>query len=128
MNFFTSLQPNSSQNNYCGNVIASHNNTWNNCDFSVTDETRCILEWLSPLAPRLRHREVRESHVGGVGNWLLRTDEFINWNIGEDRVVSPVLFSYGNPGVGKTHIRYELKFSGKMERLKSDIFVQLRSY
>ena len=47
----------------------------------------------------------------GVGDWLLRTDDFINWNTGEDGVVSPVLFCYGDPGVGKTHIRYEPTFS-----------------
>ena len=77
----------------------------------VTDERRDILEWLSLLAPRLRHRDVRRSQVEGVGDWLLRTKEFIDWNTGEDGVVSPVLFCYGDPGVGKTHIRYEPIFS-----------------
>ena len=94
----------------------SYNNTWNdcdfnNCDFVVTDERRNILEWLSPLAPRLRHRDVTRSQVEGVGNWLLRKEEFINWNTDEDGVASPVLFCYGDPGVGKTHIRYGLKLS-----------------
>ena len=110
MNKFKSQEPNPSQNINCGNVSGSYN-TWNNCDISVTDERRHILEWLSPLAPRIRHRDVRRSQVEGVGDWILRAEEFINWNTGEDRVVSPVLFCYGDPGVGKTHIRYEPIFS-----------------
>ena len=95
-------------------MSGSYNNTWNDCDFGVTDERRHILEWLSPLAPRLRHRDVRRSQVEGVGDWLLRTEEFINWNTGEDGVVSPILFCYGDSGVGKTHIRYEPTFSWEM--------------
>ena len=47
----------------------------------------------------------------GVGDWLLRKEEFINWNTGEDGVASPVLFCYGDPGVGKTYIRYGLTLS-----------------
>ena len=46
-----------------------------------------------------------------VGDWLLGTEEFINWNTGEDGVVSQVLFCYGGPGVGKTHTRYAPTFS-----------------
>jgi len=111
MSIFTSQQPAPSQNINSGNVSGSYNNTWNNCDISVTDEKRRILEWLSPLAPRLRHQDVRRSQVEGVGDWLLRTNEFISWNTGEDGVVSPVLFCYGEPGVGKTHLMYELSFS-----------------
>ena len=91
-----------------GNVSGSYN-TLNHYEISVTDERRQILEWLSPLAPRKRHRDVRGSQVKGVGDWVLQTDEFINWHTGEDGVVSPVLFCYGDPGVGKTHLRYEKK-------------------
>jgi len=111
MNSFKSRELNLSQNINCGNASGSYNNTWNNCDISVTDERRHILEWLSPLAPRLRHRDVRKSQVEGVGNWVLQTEEFIDWNTGEDGVVSPVLFCYGDPGVWKTHLRYEPIFS-----------------
>ena len=96
------------QNINCGNVNDSYNNTWNNYDISVTDERRQILEWLSPLAPRKRHRDIRASQVEGVGDWVLRTDEFVNWHAGEGGVVSPVLLCYGDPGVGKTHVRYDM--------------------
>jgi len=111
MSIFESQEPKSSQNVNCGNVNGSYNNIWNNCDIRVTDERRHILEWLSPIAPQLRHRDVRSSQVEGVGDWLLRTEEFINWSTGEDGVAIPVLFCDGDPGVGKTHIRYAPTFS-----------------
>ena len=62
------------------------------------------------LDPSLKHQDLRSSRVEGLGDWLLRTEEFINWDTGEDGVVSPILFCYGDPGVGKTHIGYELAF------------------
>ena len=63
-----------------------------------------------PLDPSLKHLDLRSSRVEGVGNWLLQADEFINWDTGEDGVANPVLFCYGDPEVGKTHIGYELAF------------------
>ena len=81
-------------------------------------ELRGLADKIGPLDPSLKHQNLRSSRVEGLGDWLLRTEEFINWNTGEDGVVSPVLFCYGDLGVGKTHIRYELTFSGKMEETK----------
>ncbi|RPA92356.1 hypothetical protein L873DRAFT_1655805, partial [Choiromyces venosus 120613-1] len=63
-----------------------------------------ILEWLSPLAPRERHQIVRDGRVPGVGDWLLQTNEFEKWHKRENQDVSPVLFCYGDPGVGKTYM------------------------
>ena len=88
-----------------GNVIDSYKKVWNNCEISVSDEKRQILEWLSPMAPRERHQAVREGRVEGVGDWLLRSNEFEKWHISEDRTVHPLLFWYGDPGVGKTYLR-----------------------
>ena len=48
--------PSITVNSNIGNVIDSYKNVWNNCEISVPDEKRQILEWLSPLAPRERHR------------------------------------------------------------------------
>jgi len=91
-------------NQYFGNVKDSYNNVWNNCE--ISDEKRQILEWLSPLAPRERHQVVREGRVDGVGSWLLQTNEFKKWHASEDQVANPVVFCYGDPGVGKTYLRY----------------------
>ena len=92
-------------NTNVGNATDSYKNVWNNCEISVSDEKRQILEWLSPLAPRERHRVVSEGRMDGVGDWLLRTNEFEKWHRGEDKVVHPVLFCYGDPGVGKTYLK-----------------------
>ena len=92
-------------NTNVGNVTDSYNNVWNNFQISAWDEKRQILEWLSPLAPRERHRAVSEGRMDGVGDWLLRTNEFEKWHRGEDKAVHPVLFCYGDPGVGKTYLR-----------------------
>jgi len=81
-----------------------------------------------PLDPNLKHQKLRSSRAEGVGNWLLRTDEFINWNTGEDGVASPVLFCYGEAGVGKTHIGFELTFLWGNGRLNESILVQLPGY
>jgi len=84
-----------------GNETDSYNNWWNHCEI----EKHRILEWLSPLVSWERHRAVSESRVDGVGDWLLRTNEFEKWHTSEDQAVHPVLFCYGDPGVGKTYIR-----------------------
>lgn len=93
-------------NSNVGNVTDSYKNVWNNCQISLRDEKREILEWLSPLASRERHRAVSEGRLEEVGDWLLQTKEFEKWNSSEDLTVHPVLFCYGDPGVGKTYLRY----------------------
>lgn len=89
----------------CGNVTDSYKNVWNNCDISVTDEKRAVLEWISLLEPRERHQAIGIGRMPGVGDWLLHTDEFTLWNKGSDGSTKPVLFCYGDPGVGKTYLR-----------------------
>ena len=93
-------------NQNVGNVTDSYKNVWNNCEISVSDEKRQILEWLSPMAPGERHQAVREDRVDGVGNWFLHTNEFEKWHMSEDQVANPGLFCYGDPGVGKTYLRW----------------------
>ena len=90
----------------CGNVTDSYKNLWNNCDISVADEKRAVLEWLSPLEPRERHQAIGMDRVDGVGDWLLVTSEFVRWSEGCGGTASPVLLCYGDPGVGKTYLRY----------------------
>ena len=92
-------------NNNVGNVTDSYKNVWNNYEISVSEEKRQILEWLSPMAPRERHQAVRECRVDTVGNQFLHTSEFEKWRTGVSQDVNPILFHYGDPGVGKTYLR-----------------------
>jgi len=80
-------------------------NTVNN--FTVADGRSSILAWLSPLEPRLRHQDIQDNRVEGVGEWLLQSEEYRNWYEGSGGSASDnaVLFCYGDPGVGKTYIR-----------------------
>jgi len=87
----------------CNNVTNSHNSVTVNK--IIADENPEIMQWLSPLDPRGRHQDVRTDRVDGVGNWLLETSEFRGWRSSEGGADKAVLFSYGNPGVGKTYIR-----------------------
>ena len=82
----------------------SYKDVWNNCEISVWDEERQILEWLSPMAPWERHSAVRDLRMDGVGSWLLQTSEFEKWHTSEDHTAHPVLFCYGDPGAGKTYL------------------------
>ena len=89
----------------------SHNNSFNvtnsyntNNNTTYVDETSQILEWLSPLKPHLRHQDVRTRRLDGVGDWFLRTDDFINWRDGEDESGMAALFCSGAPGAGKTYL------------------------
>jgi len=74
---------------------------------TFTDDRPNILAWLSPLDPKLRHQDIRDRRIEGVGEWVLQTKEFRAWSaIGEDgKSDNAVLFCYGNPGVGKTYFR-----------------------
>ena len=92
-------------NGNVGNVTDSDRNVRNDNEISISDEKRQILEWLSPVAPWERHQAISEGRVDGVGDWLLRTNGFEKWCMGEDQTVHPVLFCYGDPGVGKTYLR-----------------------
>jgi len=73
----------------------------------VADDRSQLLTWLSPLEPRLQHRDIQERRVDNVGQWVFETEEFKKWcGLGEVCEDSkPILFFYGDPGVGKTFIR-----------------------
>ena len=79
-------------------------NTFNT--FTIADDRSNILAWLSPLEPRLRHQGIQDHRVEDVGEWLLQAEEFGSWYAGSGGRESDnaVLFCYGDPGVGKTHI------------------------
>ena len=100
----------------CQNTTNSFNNVWNNC--TVADDLSPLLSWLSPLDPGLRHWDIQERRVKDVGEWLMGTAEFGRWCglDGKTESDKAVLFCYGNPGVGKTFIRYHRSLSGERSK------------
>ena len=75
--------------------------------YTIPDDRSDIIAWLSPLEPELRHKDIQESRVGSVGEWVFETEEFKSWYAGSGRSESDnaFLFCYGDPGAGKTFIR-----------------------
>jgi len=90
------------------NNLSNNTNSFNvHNNYAVSDDRSPLLTWLSPLEPKLRHRDIQERRADNVGEWLLQTQEFRNWNdwTGEGEGDKAVLFCYGGPGIGKTFIR-----------------------
>jgi len=90
------------------NTFSNNTNSFNVHNYNVVADDRSpLLTWLSPLEPKLRHRDIQERRVDNVGEWLLQTEHFRNWHdsSGEGEGDKAVLFCYGGPGVGKTFIR-----------------------
>ena len=75
---------------------------------TVPDERPNILAWLSSLDPKLRHQGIRDRRIGDIGEWVLQTEEFRSWSGGggESESDNSFLFCCGDPGVGKTFVRY----------------------
>ena len=89
-------------NSNVGNVSYSYNNTTN---VGTEEESLRIQEWLSPLEPYKRHRDVRNGRLKGIREWILRRSEFESWFESQDESVDRTLLCYGGQGVGKTYIR-----------------------
>jgi len=83
-------------------------NVSNTIVFTAADDEPKILAWLSSLDPQVRHQDICSQRVDNIGNWLLETKEFRDWYNGSDREGSDhaALFCYGDPGAGKSYIRY----------------------
>ena len=92
---------NSHSFNTCYTAVSVSNN------LTVADDRPNILAWLSPTDPKLRHQDIQDRRVEGIGGWVLQTEEFRSWyaGSGEGESHDAVLFCYGDPGVGKTYIR-----------------------
>jgi len=89
-------------------TLSNNSNSFNvQNNYVVADDPSQLLTWLSPLEPRLRHRDVQERRVDDVGEWLIHSEEFRSWYdcSGKGEVDKAVLLCYGDPGVGKTFIR-----------------------
>ena len=99
---------------FCNNTN-SLNTTVN---FTTADERSNILAWLSPLEPRIRHKDIQDRRVENIGEWVLETEEFKSWyaSSGESGSDNAILFCYGDPGVGKTFNRYH----GRISRIEEE--------
>jgi len=95
-------------NNHNSINIANIANIANTFNYTTPDDRSEILAWLSPLEPRVRHRDIGARRVDSIGAWLLDTEEFRCWHNGsrENASYHPTLFCDGNPGVGKSYIVY----------------------
>jgi len=96
-------------NSFNPTYVTYTNTTYTN---SIAAEDRPnFLAWLSPLDPKLRHQDIRDRRIENVGEWVLETEEFRSWYAGTkcDGSEKAVLFCYGDPGIGKTFIRLNLK-------------------
>ena len=90
-----------------GNISSFNTTDSYNTITNITygDERAKLLDWLSPLQPRVRHNDVRGRRQDGIGEWFLQTDKFLRWRDGEGEFDKATLFCPGNPGVGKTFLR-----------------------
>ena len=104
-NFEENIMAQISVNMRGGNVNSGNITNSFNKYFCMSDEDALIMRWLSPLEPNNRHQSVRTDRFDGVGDWFLETSEFREWRDSEGGADGAVLFSSGNPGVGKTYLR-----------------------
>ena len=88
------------------NITQNFQNSFSQCNFHVVDQRKTLLEWLSPLEVGRRHWVISTDRVAGVGDWLVLTNQFAQWREADHGSAKRVLFCYGNPGVGKTYLRY----------------------
>ena len=106
--FNTSESYNNNENSFNKNDRSFNTNSFNTTTYNYTtsDDRSEILAWLSPLEPRVRHRDIGSRRVDSIGAWLLETEEFKRWHKGsrEDGSYHPTLFCDGNSGVGKSYI------------------------
>lgn len=54
---------------------------------------------------------MRIRRLDGVGDWLLQMSEYGNWRDSEDGSEKATFFCSGDPGVGKTYLRWGAQFS-----------------
>jgi len=89
-------------------------NVSNTIFLTPADDESKILAWLSPLEAHVRHQDICDQRVDGIGNWLLETKEFRSWYNGSENRGSDhtALFCYGDPGVGKSYMWYERLSAG----------------
>jgi len=104
MNPSTHPRPNATNIDHINSFNQTNSNNITTNITYVNKRTK-LLNWLSPLQPRVRHNDVRARRQDGIGEWFLRADEFLGWRDGKGEFGKATLFCSGNPGVGKTFLR-----------------------
>lgn len=97
-------------NTICGDSntnVGNVSNSYNIIKVGADEKSLRIQAWLSLLEPYGRHKDVNNRRLDGVGDWVLRKNEFKSWRGGRDGLGDPTLLCYGDQGVGKTFIRYD---------------------
>ena len=73
---------------YTVNVSTTFPNNGNTPDVcnsdTITNDRSQLLAWLSPLNPGLRHWDIQEHRAGGIGEWILETEEIRRWYAGSE--------------------------------------------
>ena len=114
-NLTNNIQGDSNKN--VGNVL----NSYNTINVGADEESSRIQAWLSPLEPEIRHRAVSRGRMDGVGDWVLRRNEFEAWLGSQNCSGDPTLVCYGGQGVGKTFIRYRILCHPRVMRMSGEI-------
>jgi len=104
-------------NKNVGNVL----NSDNTINVRADEESSPIQAWLSPLELEIRHRYVRNNRLDGVGDWVLRRNEFERWCGSQDGSGDPTLLCYGGQGVGKTFTRYYILCDSRVMLISGEI-------
>ncbi|KAI5792863.1 hypothetical protein FPQ18DRAFT_236389, partial [Pyronema domesticum] len=80
-----------------------------------------VMEWIPPLEPHKRHKDVKSKWLEKTGVWFLEAAEFKAWcdGDGSEENFSTVLGCYGIPGAGKS-VMSSLVIDELSEKLSKD--------
>ena len=71
----------------CGNITGSYNTT-----ITYADKSAKLLNWLSPLQPRVRHNDVRGRRDDGIGEWFCKPMSFSDGVTANVNSIRPLCF------------------------------------
>jgi hypothetical protein len=68
-------------------------------------ELENLVQWISPIEPPKRHRDIVLKRLDGTGGWFTQMQSFKDWRgSGDSKEHSHVFGCYGKPGAGKSVI------------------------
>ncbi|KAI5819859.1 hypothetical protein BZA77DRAFT_274893 [Pyronema omphalodes] len=63
-----------------------------------------LMHWMSPIEPRVRHKEMAQRRLKNTGDWFIEMADFQNWKGASDCPGGQIFGCYGKPGAGKSII------------------------